>query len=663
MADEKSDEKSDEYTTTFESKPFGMTWISLNKKNLYVSDIDENTPAYHKNVQIGSKIIKFGDQIVENMGTKEIFSHYKKNHDTLPLTITFRDMPVDTVMNIMKTAHTKKILSPNIKPISKIKHIIPTISIATPKPSTIFEHKEGKCDTNVVDSNIINNCFFLKRIIYAVKYYQSLNPRQSKEAQSTFIKFISEKYKHYLDDVIHLTTKHEQHLELINNALRMDNDFRGCDINSCSLTARHCGITNFVENDSKLDPLFLFYQDTFDTIHYYLIHLFETGMRLPQNNSNNDGTGKKTDGMWSCVNAQFLRKKLMLIIKRKKLATFFDRFESKTSKNDRFLLKNQNQPIPMPEPLSKFTIQTSVLFDEETFMDELFEVIRKQKNISDQEVLSLTNYLDEEEFDTDALMCDISVVNPTSNRKQSNLLKDLDNHVCAELVYSYIQEIKLKENGFNTGFIFWYWPHYAKLQDIEDNEYEYWNYNDFGGFSVVELYIKSAKYTHLKQEILNNNDNEVGINEYNMVCVKAKQFMTTETVKNMKAKGTDGVDLHYGITLDQSIDLPHLMSLIFRCDFSQLCSSFSATFRKLKANETIESVKTRNQNYYWMSKLLRESVEVFGYKCKSTVYTGMGIVMEIPELRMRLCSPTSTSIYIEVATKFSGRNGMILELK
>eukprot|EP01084_Bolivina_argentea_P202624 346178_1 len=37
--------------------------------------------------------------------------------------------------------------------------------------------------------------------------------------------------------------------------------------------------------------------------------------------------------------------------------------------------------------------------------------------------------------------------------------------------------------------------------------------------------------------------------------------------------------------------------------------------------------------------------------------------MTIPEFAMRLCAPTSTSTHIEVAIKFSGQDGMILELE
>ena len=42
-------------------------------------------------------------------------------------------------------------------------------------------------------------------------------------------------------------------------------------------------------------------------------------------------------------------------------------------------------------------------------------------------------------------------------------------------------------------------------------------------------------------------------------------------------------------------------------------------------------------------------------------YCGMSSVMTIPQFTMQLFSPTSTSCHIEVAMKFSGDNGIIIQ--
>eukprot|EP01084_Bolivina_argentea_P005565 10475_1 len=65
----------------------------------------------------------------------------------------------------------------------------------------------------------VDNCACINRIIHALKYYAFLNKKTKKEGQLTFINFIQTLYKHYLNDMIHLTTVHEQDLQDINNIL------------------------------------------------------------------------------------------------------------------------------------------------------------------------------------------------------------------------------------------------------------------------------------------------------------------------------------------------------------------------------------------------------------------------------------------------------------
>eukprot|EP01084_Bolivina_argentea_P168723 292535_1 len=94
----------------------------------------------------------------------------------------------------------------------------------------------------------------------------------------------------------------------------------------------------------------------------------------------------------------------------------------------------------------------------------------------------------------------------------------------------------------------------------------------------------------------------------------------------------------------------------------------------MKSYEPVESIKKRNSVYGWMSKILRETVELFGGYSQTggwthdhnilsgPFYSGMGVVMNMPSFNIRLCSPTSTSCQIEVAIKFSGDHGIIIQL-
>ena len=46
----------------------------------------------------------------------------------------------------------------------------------------------------------------------------------------------------------------------------------------------------------------------------------------------------------------------------------------------------------------------------------------------------------------------------------------------------------------------------------------------------------------------------------------------------------------------------HLYALIAYCDFTQFCTAFSETFRKMRFNESIESVNQRNRKFYFCSR-------------------------------------------------------------
>eukprot|EP01083_Nonionella_stella_P054155 143041_1 len=88
----------------------------------------------------------------------------------------------------------------------------------------------------------------------------------------------------------------------------------------------------------------------------------------------------------------------------------------------------------------------------------------------------------------------------------------------------------------------------------------------------------------------------------------------------------------------------------------------------------MDAVKERNSVYYWMSRRLRECVEVFGQfnghdaryhdetSLKGPFYCGINCEIILPYLNMRLCAPTSTSKQIEVAMKFSKSDGIIIQM-
>ena len=231
-------------------------------------------------------------------------------------------------------------------------------------------------------------------------------------------------------------------------------------------------------------------------------------------------------------------------------------------------------------------------------------------------------------------------------------------------------------DAFSIGYIFYYWDYYALPKSNKNNFY--WNINDHSGYEPHELYIK-IKYSSLKEELMNNNIFSLLLNEYALSYTKAMKYKETAIIKEMQvvSQATD-LRLHYGLKPGSKLSDDHLMSLIIYCDWTELSTKFSSTFRKANSFQTMKEIKSRNHEYANWSKSLREAVQYFGRhgwdydendkynqkdkRVKGPFYCGMSKVMAIPEYSIRLCSPTSTSKQIEVATRFGGDSGMIIQI-
>ena len=63
-------------------------------------------------------------------------------------------------------------------------------------------------------------------------------------------------------------------------------------------------------------------------------------------------------------------------------------------------------------------------------------------------------------------------------------------------------------------------------------------------------------------------------------------------------------DLHYGIEPGTTISYNHLLAVCLYTDFSDLCTDFSQSFRRIHNYESSDSIKVRNRNYHFMAKYL-----------------------------------------------------------
>ena len=172
------------------------------------------------------------------------------------------------------------------------------------------------------------------------------------------------------------------------------------------------------------------------------------------------------------------------------------------------------------------------------------------------------------------------------------------------------------------------------------------------------------RYKDLKEEMRNYAYLPFG--EMNKILIKAQQYENTAIAKSMKATGRK--------RKGAPLTVNHLQSIILYCDYSDLSRDFTISFRKTHPFQPLSQIKNHNSKYYYWSKILKETIKEYGQnntrrggngllsKLDGPFFCGMCVVLNITQFNMFIYSPLSTSVHLEIAMKFSGEEGMILEM-
>ena len=124
----------------------------------------------------------------------------------------------------------------------------------------------------------IKRCDFLNRLVTGLKYYMILEIDRNAVDKDEFNSFFSDTYQNMLDYYLHCLKVHSIDLEEIYDSLFNKYKFKHkCDIHKCAYSARHF-IADKVYNPDD-DSQMNFFIETYDSLHYYLFHLFTVGLR------------------------------------------------------------------------------------------------------------------------------------------------------------------------------------------------------------------------------------------------------------------------------------------------------------------------------------------------------------------------------------------------
>eukprot|EP01084_Bolivina_argentea_P142384 250154_1 len=133
-------------------------------------------------------------------------------------------------------------------------------------------------------------------------------------------------------------------------------------------------------------------------------------------------------------------------------------------------------------------------------IDNMYQYIQNETKCEPKILEKLHKYLQEEEFDSDAIQADLF------DQNQSNIQKANSNKVI-DSMNNVIKKSRLSSTSFSTGFVFFYWEFCRHLsqKEIAQMESTQWqsSSDNPNQYTAVGLYVNKF-YDSLKQEILSS---------------------------------------------------------------------------------------------------------------------------------------------------------------
>lgn len=298
----------------------------------------------------------------------------------------------------------------------------------------IFENSTDECfgKEAAVESIEIKKCSHLQRMLCALRYYRLLKLESNENSTDLFAGFCQDVYKKLLHDHAHIISTHGQHIEYIYDKLPSDENYEECSYSECKLFDRYHRRTS--ANKEKADTIIRFYKSILDSMHNYLYHMFETGMRIRQsdiNQAENIGSEKteNEDETKSGAIDQSFNSLTQHISKRRQELTDLDRFnQGTTGSNNKFILNTNSSSNAEIEQTTK---------NQSTFIDALLREIA-QTDVSEEAVNQFCQHLKEEGHDSDSLEMDV-----LTHLSGSNIINavDDDNSAFKDFLIPWIEEM------------------------------------------------------------------------------------------------------------------------------------------------------------------------------------------------------------------------------
>ena len=133
-----------------------------------------------------------------------------------------------------------------------------------PKP-TIFNSDGSKC------ISIDGRCDYFNRLAKGLEYHKQIHQDKNK-----VMEFVGKVYKSFIDDFNHINQYHNHQIKQMMDLMINIHGFTKCKI-PCKSLSRHYRDSKDEENHH--DHVFIFNRNLFDTIHCFIFHSYDVGLR------------------------------------------------------------------------------------------------------------------------------------------------------------------------------------------------------------------------------------------------------------------------------------------------------------------------------------------------------------------------------------------------
>ena len=125
-------------------------------------------------------------------------------------------------------------------------------------------------------------------------------------------------------------------------------------------------------------------------------------------------------------------------------------------------------------------------------------------------------------------------------------------------------------------------------------------YTDYSFGVWIDYTANSPFFDSMKEEMMENEIYSMTSDQWQSTLMKALTHLDSEKINKYTAKREDE---KFGIEIGQEIGTENVMAILIYCNYTDLQTRFSETFREMQDDDTDETIIDRHcRNYYWLGR-------------------------------------------------------------